>query len=266
MRSLILPLISGLVLLAQGHPARCQIADSDILTTEEGFYAYPGEIAVVLTKGGEDLASTFESFGLSCPTAAIREIAPEEGPVKTEHEIHCDVTKGHERHWKAILESLDGVKEVHWVRATWASASDETPTISYRPLAPSRSIQIGKRDVVKDLSGFFQKFFAGKGLVTETKRLPHRLRLVVSRMRGEILRGKNYWERMEIDAVIVGMKEEFQVVLILDGYLASGSGRAEPPVSRFKDMSMEGRQKELDDYLGRLVVEMTKSLQGGGKG
>lgn len=243
---------------ATEHPARDRYGKTSIAA---------GLLIVLPAGSGEDLEAIFQSYDLSCSPKFPQLYAVPRLKKGEEEGYLCTVPLGHESAWVEILESHDAVRTTRWLEWVIPSDSDVTPPLPGYKLAmgPFRSSEGSDTapDPIDAVAAFFKRSFERKGTIAETKRSPKRVRFVASHLRGEVIRGKAYWERLEIDAAVLGAKKHFQVLVVLDGYFASGTGDTEPPLGRYEDMSANGYHRELEEYLGRLVTGITGFFQKG---
>lgn len=172
----------------------------------------------------------------------------------------CEVPDGQEDAWIRILSQSKLIRTVDYAPAQWASASDDIyiPRLtvpSSEGIVPS-VVAEGRIEMLLDL---VRRFYVPRGSLQVVKQTPLRFRLIVE-LRGEVIPARGYWERLEIDVIVVPQEDSSTVVVVIDGYVASGSGSRPPPLGRYTDMS-EDYQQELDLHLARLTATIRSGAQ-----
>jgi hypothetical protein len=79
------------------------------------------------------------------------------------------------------------------------------------------------------------------------------VRFQVDHLRGEVITGRSFWERIEATAVFFPVKQGFKVHMFLDAQYAAGLGSEPPPESAFSSVETEFYKQE-GDYVEALLT------------
>lgn len=204
-------------------------------------------------------------------------LVPEYEPYS--HAVRVRVPEGEETHWEYVLSQEDVVERaaVNWyaypqalqqsveidVRA--AQQSMQRRTANQESAERGRSGKVSRdMEAHDDLSlssvlSMVRKYYEKRGAAASLVAFDHdHCELVVKRMRGQVIAGKSYWERLQVFLYVIGPR----LSVVVQGKYAPGLGPSFPPAAAFVDMEPM-YATELSEHLGDLIVHAKRVLEKG---
>ena len=111
------------------------------------------------------------------------------------------------------------------------------------------------------LRAYFEQTFSSKGATVQVRGFDeNNLRVLVSGLRGVILRGTSFWEQFEFHAIYFPVTNGLKLYVSLDGSYAATLGRQPPSAVNFVRMERD-YYKEETEYLQELSAKIFDYLK-----
>jgi|GEM_PF-7108263 len=179
------------------------------------------------------------------------------------------VEAGTEEHWIALLYRSGLVDFATRVPAQFAAVdaavrlaalSIENENRKPRDPAADNHITTLPIDFPRQVDQFLRLEFPSPNRVEVLHSGTGRLKFMIKSLRGRIIEGRNFWESLRGNALLVPNGESFDLVLIIDGYYAAGLGEAQPPEAAFTSMDTE-YYSVLHRFVEWLLEKMKQDLE-----
>jgi hypothetical protein len=161
-----------------------------------------------------------------------------------------------EETWLTALARDPRVAEVtrHPMRLASTNVSGEflaTVALDNKTRAPATisEVRLGVAQAVERAVAFLTSKFHNRGTVNFTERDAKRLEIVVTGLRGEVISGEHYWEKLKVDLIFSPDGNATTFYLIVDGDYATGvEGSAMPVDTAYSNMDND-YENDLHQYV-----------------
>lgn len=164
------------------------------------------------------------------------------------------------------LQRIKG--EIRQVSGQTCKMAGESTLVTKDLLASAKNAIIGSAQTklgARAVSGtiiarFLEAYFGEKKAVVKTVAVEDGyVEAFIENIRGEVISGKNFWERLQASIVLADKGPSIEIRLFLDGQFAAGLNP--PPLTAFSDMEPT-HSKELHIYAGAFLTSMKRYLEG----
>lgn len=108
------------------------------------------------------------------------------------------------------------------------------------------------------IAEFFDRHFGPKNVAIKKVAIEDQyVEVILSGLRGEVIEGTKYWERLQSSVLVADRGDYFELRLLLDGQFAAGLNP--PPITAFSDMEPV-YSKSLQVYAGQLLASLKEYL------
>lgn len=174
-----------------------------------------------------------------------------------------EVGQRHEEQWKQILsqqKSIDLVcrypiktasidADSIYIEAHRINSMNPSP-YALSELAHTNTISGSVKDAALS---FLREKYNGKGSVEIEKESDLRIKINIEGLRSEVLKNHKYWEKLTLNIIFANENDGIRILLIADGYYASGLGKRAPPDDAFNVMDRK-YYSDLLRYANTLLI------------
>lgn len=161
------------------------------------------------------------------------------------------VPEGHEQFWIAVLQDFANSSIVESVSDRDAAAATHNQVAW-----PLNSVLVSSTEMLDaKINQYFRDKYARIATVNVIKGGDHSIELSIDKMKGQVIKERHFWERLDIYVVFFYTGNEARLYVDYDGYFATGIGSRPPPDESYSSMS-----KRYDGELSRYADMTTTAL------
>jgi hypothetical protein len=163
--------------------------------------------------------------------------------------VSCDATE--------LYETTPGVVYRHGAVCMSASFAQDVPNWLVSGVASATTARAG--DIKNTFKTAVERFLQSKvkaagGSLNYLYRDENYVEVLVTELRGWVLKGSNQWEKIQVSFALLGKNKNTKIRIFLDGMLASGIGNKAPPDTRFTN-SMEPEHSSALTNFGKSILD-----------